>query len=228
MNLLGLSGILVGVTSKVFTRVLIASKDIEVVTIDLDISTKAQIARSDELHVVIDVLILLSAEEGTFNDTRVLLGGLEDGDCVISKVERDDEPPVNILGNLGVEASSVSQDLLVVVDVLEEINLGLLRYKIIHITKRVDFVTETVMRRNLHNHGTSVSGLLDVSKRELASVLAEVVILSSLVDTANSEHSAVCCQGLAKADLVAREISVSNESLTGLVDIEGLGQLLSS
>lgn len=227
MSLLGL-WLFVGMTSEVFTRVLIASKDIEVISIDLDVSANAQITRSNELHVVIDVLILLSAEEGTLNDTGVLLGGLEDRDSVISKVERDDEPPVNIFGNLGVEASSVSQDLLIVVDVLEEINLGLLRHKVIHITKRVDLVTKAVMRRNLHNDGASVRGLLDISERELASVLAEVVILSGLVDTANSENSAISCKGLTEANLVAREVSITDESLTRLVDVKRFGKFLSS
>ena len=220
-------GLLERMSSEIFIRVIVAAEDIEVVAIDLDVGTDSEVARSDELHVVIDVLILLSAQERSLNDTRVLLSGLEDRDSVISQVERDDEPPVNILGHLRVEARSISQDLLVIVDVLEEINLRLLWHEIVDIAERVHLVTEAIVRRNLHNDSSPVGGLLDVSEGEVTVILLQIVVLRCFIDTADSEHSAVSGQRVAEFDLVASEVSVTNERLTGLVDIEGLGQLLS-
>ena len=58
-------------------------------------------------------------------------------------------------------------------------------------------------------------------------VLLEIVVLRGLVDTADSEHSTVSGQRVAEFDLVARQVSVTDEGLTGLVDVESLGQLLS-
>jgi len=215
------------VTSEVFTRVLIAAENIEVVAIDLDVVSNTKVAGSDELHVVIDVLILFSTKERSLDDTRVLLGRLEDRDSIISEIERYDESTVNILGHLGVEASRVSQNLLIVVDVLEEINLRLLRHEVVDITEGVHLITETVVRRNLHNDGASVGGLLDASEREMAVILLQIVVLRGLVDTADSEHSTISRQRVAKFDLVARQVSVTDERLTGLVDVESLGQLSS-
>ena len=219
--------LLVRVSSEIFTRVLIAAENAEVVTIDLDIVVDTKVARRNELHVVIDVLILLSMEEGSLDDTRVLLSGLEDRDSVISQIERDNESPVNILGHLSVELSSVSEDLLVVVDVLEEINLGLLWHEVIDITESVYLVTETVMGRDLHDDGGSGLRLLDVAEREMAMILLQIVVLRGLVGTADSENSTISRQRVAKFDLVARQVSITDERLTGLVDVENLRQLLS-
>ena len=133
----------------------------EVVAIDLDVSTDWQLCWSDELHALVDVLILLSSKEWSFDDTRILLSWLEDRDSVISQVEGDDEPSVHIFWHLGVESSGKSQNLLIVVNVLEEINLWLLWNEIIHIAKRINFVSETVVWWDLYDNGISGLNWLD-------------------------------------------------------------------
>lgn len=222
------SSSLVSVRGEVLLCEFVAAKDVEVEAIDHNVVSDAEVAGADEFHVVIDVLVLLSCQERTLNDTRVLLSRLEDRDRVVSKIERDNESPVNVLWHLRVELSSVSQDLLVVVDVLEEIDLGLLRHKVIDVAKRVDLVTETVVRRNLHNNGGSGLRLLNLTKREVSLVLLQIVVLSGLVNTANSESSTVSSQTVIEGDLITRQISVADERLARLVDIESLRKLLSS
>ena len=117
---------LVGVGGKVLGRVLVAVEDVEVVAIDLDVSSHWHFCWQDETHLLVHVLILSSLKEGTLDDAGVLLCGLEDRNCVISEVERDDESSVHVLGNLRIESCSVSKDLFIVVHVFEEINFWLL------------------------------------------------------------------------------------------------------
>lgn len=93
--------------------------------IDLDVFAYKEVCWGDEGHLVVYVFVLLSLQEGTFNDSRVLLSWLEDGNSVVSKVEGDDESSVEIFGNSSVKLGGESQDLFVVVNVLEEISLWL-------------------------------------------------------------------------------------------------------
>jgi len=123
-----------GVSGKVFSRVFIAAEDVEVVSVDLDVSTNWQFWWCDELVVLINVLVLPSLKEWSFNDTGVLLSWLKDGDGVISQVEWDDESSINIFWNLSVESSSVSEDLLVIINIFEEVNLWLLWNKVVYVT----------------------------------------------------------------------------------------------
>ena len=125
---------LVGVSGQVLRGVLVAVQDVEVIAVDLDVSADWHVTGSDVVHHPVHVLILSSLQEGSWLYTRVLLRWLIDRDRVVSKVERDDESSINILGNLCVEASCVSQNLLVVVNVFEEINLWFLWYEVIHVT----------------------------------------------------------------------------------------------
>ena len=106
----------------------------EVVTIDLDVTADWEVSWGDEIVVLVDVLILSSLKEWTLDDTGVLLSWFEDGDGVVSQVEGDDESSVNVLWDFGVESGGISQYLLVVVYVLEEVDLGLLRDEVIHVT----------------------------------------------------------------------------------------------
>ena len=119
---------------EIFGGVLIAVEDVEVVTIDLDVTADWDISWSNEFVVLVDVLILSSFEEWTLDDTGVLLSWLEDGDGVISQVEGDNESSVDVLWDLGVESGGISQYLLVVVYVLEEVDLWLLWNQVVHIT----------------------------------------------------------------------------------------------
>lgn len=148
---------------KIFGGVLIAVEHVEVVAIDLDVTADWEISWSNEFVVFVDVLILSSFEEWTFDDTGVLLSWFEDGDGVVGQVEGDNESSVNVLWDFGVESGGVSQYLLVVVDVLEEINLWFLWNQVVHVTKGVDLITEAVMSWHLDNNCVSWFWLLDVT-----------------------------------------------------------------
>jgi hypothetical protein len=84
------------------------------------------------------------------------------------------------------------------------------------------------MRWHLNNNSRSWSWLLNVAEREVATILLQVVVLSGLVDTADSEQSSVGGERVAELNLVTSQVSVANEGLARLVDIESLRKLLSS
>jgi hypothetical protein len=200
----------------------------EIVAIDLDVSSDWELSWGNELHELVDVLVLLSGKEWSFDDTRILLSWLKDRDGVVSQVERNDEPSVNIFWDFGVESGGESQNLLIVIDVLEEINLWLLWDEIIDITEGVNFVSETVVWWNLDNDGISWLNWHDVTQCEVLSVSLEEVVLGEFVDTLNLEASAISNQVSLEINLVACQISVTNELLSWLIHIESLWQLLSS
>ena len=200
----------------------------EVVAIDLDVSSDWELSWGNELHELVDVLVLLSGKEWSFDDTRILLSWLKDRDGVVSQVERNDEPSVNIFWDFGVESGGESQNLLIVIDVLEEINLWLLWDEIIDITEGVNFVSETVVWWNLDNDGISWLNWHDVTQCEVLSISLEEVVLGEFVDTLNLEASAISNQVSLEINLVACQISITNELLSWLIHIESLWQLLSS
>jgi hypothetical protein len=200
----------------------------EVVAIDLDVSSDWELSWGNELHELVDVLVLLSGKEWSFDDTRILLSWLKDRDGVVSQVERNDEPSVNIFWDFGVESGGESQNLLIVIDVLEEINLWLLWDEIIDITEGVNFVSETVVWWNLDNDGISWLNWHDVTQCEVLSISLEEIVLGEFVDTLNLEASAISNQVSLEINLVACQISVTNELLSWLIHIESLWQLLSS
>ena len=200
----------------------------EIVAIDLDVSSDWELSWGNELHELVDVLVLLSGKEWSFDDTRILLSWLKDRDGVVSQVERNDEPSVNIFWDFGVESGGESQNLLIVINVLEEINLWLLWDEIIDITEGVNFVSETVVWWNLDNDGISWLNWHDVTQCEVLSVSLEEVVLGEFVDSLNLEASAISNQVSLEINLVACQISVTNELLSWLIHIESLWQLLSS
>lgn len=111
------------VAVEVFLRVVIAGQNVEVVSVDLHVSAEGHVGGGEPLAILVEVLVLSSLEELSRDDTGVLLLGLVNGDRVISEVEGDDETTVNIFGDSCVETGSESQDVLVVVEVLEEVRL---------------------------------------------------------------------------------------------------------
>jgi hypothetical protein len=219
---------LVGMGREVFRCVFIRSQHVEVVTIDLDISTNRQISWGDEFHALVYVLILLSREEWTLDDTRILLSWLEDRNGVISQVEGNDKSSVDIFWHFGVESSREPQDFLIVVHVFKEINLWLLRDKIVDVTERVYFVSETVVWWHLHDHGVSCLHWRNIAHWEVLVVSVQEVVLGELVDSLDDEDSAVGNEVSFEIDLIARQVPVSNELLSGLIHIESLWQFLSS
>lgn len=214
--------------SKIFGGVLIGVEDVEVITINLDVTADWDVSWGDEIVVLVDVLILSSLKEGTLDDTGVLLSWLEDRDGVVSQVEGDDESSVNVLWDLGVESGGISQYLLVVVHVLEEVDLGLLWNEVIHVTKGVDLVTETVVSWHLNNNCISWFWLLDVAEWHVSVEPVQEIILRKFIYAFNSEHSTVSNKLSIEFNLIASEVSITNELLTGLIDGESLWQFLSS
>ena len=200
----------------------------EVVAIDLDVSANWKLSWSDELHALVDVLILLSGKEWSFDDTRILLSWLKDRDGVVSQIEGDNEPSVNILWDFGVESSSESQDLLIVINVLEEINLWLLWDKVIDVAEGIDFVSETVVWWHLNDDSVSWFNWLNVAHWEVLSVSLKEVVLGEFINTLDLEASSVGNQVSLEFDLIAGQVSVSNELLSWLIHVESLWQLLSS
>jgi len=79
---------------------------VERVAVDLDVSANGHVRRGDELLVLVHVLVLASLEEGSRNDSRVLLSGLVNRDTVVGHVERNDKAAVDVLGHARVEAGS--------------------------------------------------------------------------------------------------------------------------
>jgi len=215
-------------SSEVLDGEVVTAKQVEVVTVDLDISTNWKLGRSDHFSILVDVLVLLSSKEWSLNDAGVLLSRLKDGDGVVSKVEGDDETAVDILRHLGVESSGVSQDFLIVVDILKEVNLWLLRNQIIDITERVDLRSESIVRRNLLLDGVTSLGLLGFTDGELSVEFGHVVVVGEFVNSKDVEDSSVSDKGSIAVDLIASQVSVSDEALARLVDGEGLGELLSA
>ena len=200
----------------------------EIVAIDLDVSSDWELSWGNELHELVDVLVLLSGKEWSFDDTRILLSWLKDRDGVVSQVERNDEPSVNIFWDFGVESGGESQNLLIVIDVLEEINLWLLWDEIIDVTEGVNFVSETVVWWNLDNDGISWLNWHDVTQCEVLSISLEELVFGEFVDTFDLEASAISNQVSLEINLVACQISITNELLSWLIHIESLWQLLSS
>jgi hypothetical protein len=200
----------------------------EVVTIDLDISSDWKISWGDELHLLVDILILLSGKEWSLDNTRILLSWLENRDGVVSQVERDDEPSVNILWHLGVESSCESQNLFIVINIFEEINLWLLGDEVIDVSERVNLITEAVMWWNLNDDSVSWSHWHDVAHWEMFAVSLEEVVLGECVHSFDLEASSVSDKISIVVDLITCQISVTNELLTWLIYCEGLRKFLSS
>ena len=116
---------LVDILVKIVERVVVGRDDVEWVAVDFHIAANRHIRWSNEIHVLVNILVLPSVQELALDDARVLLGRLVDWDAVISQVEGNDEAAVDIFWDSGVEAGGEPQNLLVVVDTLEEVALWL-------------------------------------------------------------------------------------------------------
>ena len=219
---------MIGVCGKVLSGVVVTAEHMEAVTVDSYVSSDGKVRWSDELHSAVDVLVFVPLEEWTLKEAGVLLSWFEHGDGVVGQVERDDESSVHVFGYLCVESGGVSEDLPVVVHVLEEVNLGLLGNQVIDVAERVHFVTKSIVRGDLHLHWVGWLWLLDVADGELSVEFLVEVLLRESVHTSDFEHSAVGNQWSVVSDFITGQVSVSDEVLTWLFHIEGLWKLLSS
>jgi len=82
----------------------------ERVSVDLHVTANSEVGRRDEIHVLVDVLVLSLVEELALDDARVLLSGLVDAEGIIGQVEGDDESPVKILRHASVEPRGKAED----------------------------------------------------------------------------------------------------------------------
>ena len=84
------------------------------------------------------------------------------------------------------------------------------------------------MRWHLNDNSWSWLWFLDAADREVPVILFQIVVLGEFVDASDLKDSAVGDKRFAEFDLVARQVSITDELLTRLVHIERLGQSLSS
>jgi hypothetical protein len=189
------------------------------VAVDLDVAADAEFTRGDPIVVLVHVLVLVAAQEGSLDDTRVLDGGLIDRDAVVLQVERDDEAAVDILGNAGVESGGVAEDLLVVVNRLEEVTFRLLGDQVVDVAESVDFVSEPVVGRDLAHSGLRGLGHLDCAHFENAAEFGHEELLGVLIDTVDIVVSVESADWLVGVDLISGQVVVTNEVETGLVNV---------
>lgn len=200
----------------------------EVVTVDLDVTSYWEIAWSNEFHVLFYILILSSLEEWSFNNTRILLSRFKDWDSIIGKVERDNESSINILWGLGVESCCISEDFLVVINKFKEVNLRFFGDQIVDVTKGIDFISEAIVWRNLNYNCWSWLNWLNISNWEVSMISGKEIILSEFIYSADFEDSSISSEVPIEFNFITSEISVSNELLTWLIYVEYLRQFLSS
>lgn len=212
----------VSVLIQVVLSVFITWENVESMSVDLHITANSQISWCNEFLILVSILVLASLKELAFNDTWVLLGRLENWDCVIRQEECYDESSVDILWGSSVKSGCVSQDFLVVVNVFEEVSLGLFREEFVDIAQRIDFVTETVVGWNLK--GLRISGfrILNISNFEMLSVLGLIEVLCELVNALDSELSPESINNTTSFYFIASHVVVSNKVLSWLINSESL------
>lgn len=212
---------------EVFDCEVVAGEDVVRETIDLDVASHAHVRWCDPLHVLVNILVLVTAQEGTFDNARVLHRWFVNRDTVVSEMERDDETAINILRNSSVEAGGVTQDLLVIVNRLEEITLGLFGHKVVDVAKSVDLVSKTVEWGNLAYSRLRGSWAADSAELKLPTELVLVVFLRVIIDTLDVVGAAESTDRSITKDLVAGQVIVTNEVETGLIHVGSEGDLLS-
>ena len=200
----------------------------EGVSIDLHVSTDWHVSWSQSLSLLVNILVLSALEEFTWDDAGVLLGWLVDGDAVIAQVEGDDEASVNVLWHTGVKSCSESQDVLIVVHSLEEVDLGLLWDETVHLSKGINLVSKSVVRRLLDLSLLWYIWQGNVSKWEIISICLAVPSLGELINTFNLIDSSIGIDVANWSDFISSHIVVSNELLAWLVHSEFIWELLSS
>jgi len=81
---------------------------------------------------------------------------------------------------------------------------------------------------DLDDNGISWFWLDDLTAWESSTISLEIVVLGELVNTEDGENTSIGNEVLFRVNLIACEVSVSNELLSWLVDTECLWKLLSS
>jgi len=174
----------------------------EVVTINLDVSTDWKFTWSNEFHTLIDILILSPFKEWTLDNSWILLSWFENGNGVISQIERNDKSSINVLWDLCVESSSISENLFVIINIFKEIYLWFFSNKFIDITEGINFVTEAIMWWYLNDNWVSWLWLFNVTYWEISTVCLLVVFLGENINTINIKDSSVGNEWFSELDFV--------------------------
>ena len=167
-------------------------------------------------------------EEFAFDDARVLLGGLVDSNSVVSKVERNDEAAVDVLGHSSVELGGEAQDSLIVVHGLEEVFLRPLWDELVHLTQAVLLITKAIVGRLDRLHWLGRCRELNATEREFIAIPGSVEVLSKCIDTGHHVDAAVSVDIGCGGDLVASQVVVTDEALAWLVSVVAIGELLAA
>ena len=196
-------------------------------SIDLHITTDSHVCRSEELHVVVNILVLSAFKEFAFNNAGVLLGRFKDRYGIVGQVERQDEASIQILRDASVESGCESEHLLVVVYILEEVTLGLIRQEFVDVSEGVNFVTESVVGRDKERLWLTRLGVFNTTNVEELVVLFFIELACEFIHSCYSEHSAKSINSSLGLNLITSKVVVTNEVLAWLIDCEVLGQFLS-
>ena len=208
---------------KVVLSELIAGEDIERVAVDLDITTDRQVCSSQELVVIVDVLVLSAMKELALDNARVLLGRFIHANRIISQVEGDDEAAVDVLWDSRVELSCEAEDSLVVVHSFEEVSFGSLGNQLVHLTEGVPLITEAIVGRLWSDHRLGRLRELDLAEREIVTEGPHVEVLGEGIDSLDHICDTVGDDIACGGDLISSQIIVTNEALAWLIDIETVG-----
>jgi hypothetical protein len=99
--------------------------------------------------------------------------------------------------------------------------------KFVDITERVDFITKSVVGRDLDGLRLSGFRVLDSSYIEELVVLLSVELVSELIDTCDSEDSTKCFNCTLGLNLIAGQVVITDEVLARLIHCKALRKLLS-
>jgi len=205
--------------------VLIARVNVEVVPVDLDVAADRHVTGRYKLVVVVHVLVLAALQELALDDSRVLLGRLEDRDRVVCEEERYDEFAVDVLRHTRVETRDVTQHGLVIVHILKEIPLWLLWQQSINETQRIYLVSKTIVRRDLSDCRASGSRVLDLTNLKVTAELCLIEVSCEVIYSSYLVVATECIYCLIWENLIIGQIVVTQESKTWLAHAEAIGDL---
>lgn len=170
--------------------IIICRENVETMPVDLYISTKSEVSWCDEVTVLVNVFVLSSFQEFTFNYSWVLLCWLKDWKSVVGQEEWNNKSSVNIFWDSSVESGCESENLFVIVYILEEVSLWLFRQQFVDVSEGVCFISKSVMGWDLKWLGFSRLGVFNSAQVEELVVLWFIEALSEFIDSGDSELSA--------------------------------------
>ncbi len=151
---------------------------------------------------------------------------LEDAERVVAEVESNDEPSFDIFRNSCVKSCRETQNLLIIVNILEEVALGLVRHELVNIAERVNFVSKAVVWWHLKGLGFAWLREFNLSNVKVLAVVLLIEFLCELINTRHTEDTSEGIYLLAWFDLIAGQVIIADEVLPGLVHRKAFRELL--